>query len=175
MRRVMVTERLTLRQLELYDAEAIEKLAGEKEVADTTVNMPHPYPSGSANAFIQARHEAADRGDGYSFAVTLTEGEVFLGGVGLHLNKNHNMAELARHFEEDHNTSNPHKRLLFEYDYANPLILHFDFLHHFIRNRISRHCCGNWIGKPYWKRGYCTEAFVRVIKFAFDELGLKRV
>lgn len=128
MRKFMVTERLTLRQLELHDAEAIEKLAGEKEVADTTLNMPHPYPVGSASSFIKARHEAAERGDGYSFAVTLTEGEVFLGVVGLRVNKNHNMAELAY-----------------------------------------------WIGKPYWKSGYCTEAAARVVQFAFDELRLNRV
>ncbi|GGD79248.1 GNAT family N-acetyltransferase [Paenibacillus nasutitermitis] len=74
MTKVMITKRLTLRQLELHDAEAIEKLAGEKEVADTTLNMPHPYPAGLASTFINARHEAAARGDGFSFAVTLTEG-----------------------------------------------------------------------------------------------------
>ncbi len=39
MRKVMVTERLTLRPLELHDAESMEKLAGEKEVADTTLNI----------------------------------------------------------------------------------------------------------------------------------------
>ena len=30
---------------------------------------------------------------------------------------------------------------------------------------------GYWIGKPYWGRGYATEAARRVVKFAFDELG----
>ncbi|WP_020617398.1 GNAT family N-acetyltransferase [Paenibacillus daejeonensis] len=92
---VLVTERLTLRLLELSDAEAIEALAGDKRVADTTLNIPHPYPKGSATPFIRARQEAAARGDGYSFAVTLTEGKVFLGVVGLHVSKAHNMAELA--------------------------------------------------------------------------------
>lgn len=128
MRKVMITERLTLRQLELHDAEAIEVLAGDKDVADTTLNIPHPYPTGSATMFIKARHEASARGDGYSFAVTLTEGGAFLGVVGLHVNKTHNKAELAY-----------------------------------------------WIGKPYWKSGYCTEAAARVVQFAFDELELNRV
>ncbi|MBB3128695.1 RimJ/RimL family protein N-acetyltransferase [Paenibacillus rhizosphaerae] len=128
MRKVMVTERLTLRPLELHDAESMAKLAGEKEVADTTLNMPHPYPTGSATSFIKARHEAAERGDGYSFAVTLTEDNAFLGVVGLHVNKRHNMAELAY-----------------------------------------------WIGKPYWRCGFCTEAAAKVVQFAFDELKLNRV
>ncbi|MBW7477335.1 GNAT family N-acetyltransferase [Paenibacillus oenotherae] len=91
----MVTRRLTLRQLELHDADAIEHLAGDKDVADTTLSMPHPYPAGSAATFINARREAAARGEGYSFAVTSTEDSVFLGIVGLHINKTHHMAELG--------------------------------------------------------------------------------
>lgn len=128
MSKVMVTARLTLRQLEFKDAEAMEKLAGEKDVADTTLSMPHPYPIGSAITFIKARHEAEARGDGCSFAVTLTEDGMFLGVVGLHVSKKHNMAELAY-----------------------------------------------WIGKPYWRNGFCTEAAAKVVQFAFDELELNRV
>lgn len=128
MTQVMVTKRLTLRQLEPRDAEAIERLAGEKDVAATTLNIPHPYPTGSAVTFINARLEAAARGDGYSFAVTLTEDEAFLGVVGLQVDTTHNKAELAY-----------------------------------------------WIGKPYWRTGYCTEAASRVVQFAFDELELNRV
>lgn len=128
MTQVLLTKRLTLRQLELRDAEAIERLAGEKDVADTTLGIPHPYPPGSAVTFINARREAAVRGDGYSFAITLTEDKAFLGVVGLHVDKAYNKAELAY-----------------------------------------------WIGKPYWRTGYCTEAASRVIRFAFDELELNRV
>ena len=34
---------------------------------------------------------------------------------------------------------------------------------------------GYWIGKPYWNRGYCTEAARVVLHFAFTELRLNRV
>jgi len=34
---------------------------------------------------------------------------------------------------------------------------------------------GYWIGKPYWGRGYATDAAQRVAKFAFDELGTNRL
>ncbi|HEY5571600.1 MAG TPA: GNAT family N-acetyltransferase [Anaerolineales bacterium] len=34
---------------------------------------------------------------------------------------------------------------------------------------------GYWIGKPYWNRGYCTEAARAVLEYAFSELGLNRV
>lgn len=34
---------------------------------------------------------------------------------------------------------------------------------------------GFWIGKPYWGKGYATEAGKRVIRYAFSEIGLNRV
>lgn len=34
---------------------------------------------------------------------------------------------------------------------------------------------GFWIGKPFWKSGYCTEAAAVMIEYAFIELGVKRV
>ena len=34
---------------------------------------------------------------------------------------------------------------------------------------------GYWLGRPYWGRGYATEAAGRVLATAFGELGLKRV
>ena len=34
---------------------------------------------------------------------------------------------------------------------------------------------GYWIGKPFWGRGYCTEAAQALLRYAFTELGLVRV
>ena len=34
---------------------------------------------------------------------------------------------------------------------------------------------GYWIGKPFWNRGYCTEAAREVLRYSFDELGLVRI
>ncbi|MBN1880311.1 GNAT family N-acetyltransferase [bacterium] len=34
---------------------------------------------------------------------------------------------------------------------------------------------GYWIGKPYWNRGYCTEAVRVAVQYAFEELDLIRV
>lgn len=34
---------------------------------------------------------------------------------------------------------------------------------------------GYWLGKPYWNRGYMTEAARAVIRFAFENLNLNRV
>lgn len=34
---------------------------------------------------------------------------------------------------------------------------------------------GYWIGKPYWGKGYCTEAAYAVVKYGFDVLNLNRI
>ncbi|HZL99458.1 MAG TPA: GNAT family N-acetyltransferase, partial [Planctomycetota bacterium] len=44
-----------------------------------------------------------------------------------------------------------------------------------IRREHARAELGYWIGKPYWGRGYCTEAGGLVLRFAFEELRLARV
>jgi RimJ/RimL family protein N-acetyltransferase len=34
---------------------------------------------------------------------------------------------------------------------------------------------GYWIGKPYWKRGFCTEAAREVLRYGFEDLNLNRI
>lgn len=34
---------------------------------------------------------------------------------------------------------------------------------------------GFWIGKPFWGRGYCTEAAREILRYCFEDLGLQRV
>lgn len=34
---------------------------------------------------------------------------------------------------------------------------------------------GYWIGKPYWGRGYATEAAIALLRFGFETLGLHRI
>ncbi|MCG9126273.1 GNAT family N-acetyltransferase [Candidatus Poribacteria bacterium] len=40
-------------------------------------------------------------------------------------------------------------------------------------NRIGE--LGFWIGKPYWNKGYCTEAAKEILKYGLDEIGLKSI
>jgi RimJ/RimL family protein N-acetyltransferase len=49
----IVTERLRLRRLRPRDAALIALYASDKRVAWTTAMIPHPYPPGAAEAFIE--------------------------------------------------------------------------------------------------------------------------
>lgn len=44
-----------------------------------------------------------------------------------------------------------------------------------INREHERAALGYWIGKPYWGKGYCTEAARAVVRFGFEELGLNRI
>ena len=87
------TPRLILRPLRMEDAGRIEALAGASEVAATTLRIPHPYPSGAAEAFIQSFDEPDGRDLGFGMA--LREDDGVIGIIGLHLSLEHEHAELG--------------------------------------------------------------------------------
>lgn len=39
----------------------------------------------------------------------------------------------------------------------------------------KRGMLGYWMGKPYWNKGYCTEANKRMIEYGFSQLGFIRI
>jgi [ribosomal protein S5]-alanine N-acetyltransferase len=122
------TARLILRPFDLSDAPAVKELAGAFEVADTTLNVPHPYRDGVAEAWILTHRQLYRAGALVNFAITLRSTGQLLGAIGLRVQPGHERAEL-----------------------------------------------GYWVGFPYWRNGYCTEAARAVIGYGFDTLGLHRI
>jgi ribosomal-protein-alanine N-acetyltransferase len=94
-RHVLQTERLTLRQLDSKDAPAIHRLAGAAEIADTTLTVPHPYPFHAAVDWIERAQKEWKAKTAYIFAMTLKETKEFIGGIGLHLVPQDQIAELG--------------------------------------------------------------------------------
>lgn len=92
---ILETERLILRPMQLTDAPIVQKLAGAPEIASTTLNIPHPYPEGAAEEFIQWTLEQAQTGEQYVFAITRKADGEFLGTIGLGIDKRHHKAEVG--------------------------------------------------------------------------------
>jgi [ribosomal protein S5]-alanine N-acetyltransferase len=122
------TKRLILRPFTLMDAPSVQKLAGEIEIASTTLNIPHPYENGVAEAWIQTHQERFEKQESVDFAIVLHESGGLIGAIGLVISVVHSRAEM-----------------------------------------------GYWIGKPFWGRGYCTEAAKAVIDYGFAKLKLHRI
>ena len=77
------TERLWLRLLEPGDAAAITQYAGDRRVAATTLNIPHPYSIDMAHQFIAGTRQAAAAGDSFTFAMTRKPQRQLIGVIDL--------------------------------------------------------------------------------------------
>jgi ribosomal-protein-alanine N-acetyltransferase len=91
----LTTERLTLRPFIADDAFDIERLAGKREIADTTLTIPHPYPHGAAAAWILTHTPAWEAGTTATFAIVETESGRLVGVGSLMLNREHRRGELG--------------------------------------------------------------------------------
>lgn len=98
----LTTERLILRPFTLDDASEVQRLCGDFAIADTTQNVPHPYPEGEAEKFIAAHPAKFEQGEGVVFAVTLKETGALVGGMGLTLEKKFRRAEIGYWIAKDH-------------------------------------------------------------------------
>jgi [ribosomal protein S5]-alanine N-acetyltransferase len=87
------TARLTLRSYSAADIPDLVRLAGAREVAATTLRIPHPYTEQDAKEFIAAN--AAKTAPETRFAITLTSDGQLCGGIGLGVDEAHHRAELG--------------------------------------------------------------------------------
>jgi ribosomal-protein-alanine N-acetyltransferase len=94
-RPILETERLLLRPFRLDDAPDVKRLAGAREVATTTLRIPHPYPDGAAEMWIGGHQAGFERGESVDFAVVRREDGALVGAVGLELRREHDRAELG--------------------------------------------------------------------------------
>jgi RimJ/RimL family protein N-acetyltransferase len=118
------TERLVLRALESADAPRVQELAGAREVALNTLNIPHPYLPAAAEEWIASQDKKRAQGH-LDFAID--DGQL-VGAIGLRVQNDFERAEI-----------------------------------------------GYWIGKPFWGRGYATEAAAAIIRYGFEKLNLHRI
>jgi RimJ/RimL family protein N-acetyltransferase len=89
------TERLVLRPFRSSDAADVQRLAGDARVADTTLNIPHPYPDGAAEGWISMQPAAWEAGKVATFAVVDRASATLFGACGIGLAPIHNSGELG--------------------------------------------------------------------------------
>jgi [ribosomal protein S5]-alanine N-acetyltransferase len=89
------TERLELRPFSFADSARVQALAGAKEVASTTLNIPHPYEDGMAEEWIGTHAPGYESGTLASFAVIERSMLSLVGAVGLVITPKHARAELG--------------------------------------------------------------------------------
>jgi RimJ/RimL family protein N-acetyltransferase len=82
-RPTLETERLLLRPFELSDAKDVQRLAGDRAIADTTLNIPHPYEDGMAEEWISTHQAKFEAGELCNFAIVLRGTGELLGAMGL--------------------------------------------------------------------------------------------
>jgi [ribosomal protein S5]-alanine N-acetyltransferase len=89
------TKRCLLRPFRLEDSETVRILAGDRTVADTTLNLPHPYVKGLAQDWINSHPEEFDQGRQVIFAIVRQEDDQLLGAIGLVLETDHSRGEIG--------------------------------------------------------------------------------
>jgi ribosomal-protein-alanine N-acetyltransferase len=89
------TERLILRGFRTEDAGDVQRLAGDKAIASTTLRIPHPYEDGIAEKWIGTHQEDFEKGKAVNFAITERKQGYLIGAIGLTINKEHENAELG--------------------------------------------------------------------------------
>jgi len=94
-RPTLQTDRLLLRPFSLDDSARVQELAGEKEIAATTLNIPYPYEDGMAEAWIETHAETFEKGESIIFAIVLKQENMLIGAIGLTINPTHNRGELG--------------------------------------------------------------------------------
>lgn len=91
----IVTDRLILRGFRDDDAPVIRDLAGAREVAEMTLNIPHPYLDGMAEIWMSSHEEEYESGMGIVFAIIQKSTDYLIGAVGLTVSKRFARAELG--------------------------------------------------------------------------------
>ncbi len=89
------TERLVLRPFTQEDAPRVVELAGAREVADTMLAIPHPYPPEAATSWIATHADAWAKQEFAEFALTLVDSGDLIGATRLGIERTHDSGEIG--------------------------------------------------------------------------------
>jgi RimJ/RimL family protein N-acetyltransferase len=154
-RPTIVTQRLRLRPFIQSDAGDVTRLAGDKRVAATTLNLPHPYPEVLANQWIASHEENFISRRSLVLAICLRSDGQLIGAVGLTIKLDLDNAELgywisAEFWNSGYATEAAYAITTYGFE---RLHLHKIYAHHFAGNDSS--------GRVMQKIGMKEEGYLR--------------
>ena len=91
----LTTGRLILKPFTPADVPEVHRLAGAREIADTTLAIPHPYSLEMAENWISTHGEQFTSGQMATFAVTLRERDRLIGAISLKIEAVHERAGMG--------------------------------------------------------------------------------
>jgi len=139
------TRRLFLRAFRLTDAPVVQRLAGVFEIADTTLNIPHPYPEGAAAGWISSHPVDFKQQRAVHFAITRHKTAELIGAISLmNIEKEHRRAEMGywicrEHWNQGFATEAARAVVAYGFDSLN---LRRIFASYFMRNPASGRVLG---------------------------------
>ena len=167
---IITTERLILLAPGSGFASGIAALAGEFEIADTTLRIPHPYTLQDAEAWIRQCRNLFRSGRAIQWLLCLHKDQTLIGAIGLSdIDRIHRHAELGYWIGKpwwNQGYATEACRALLHYTFEE-LRLHRVYAHHFTRNPAS--------GKVLQKIGMTWEGKLKehVIRWQrFEDLEL---
>lgn len=87
--------RVVLRPFAMRDAAEVQRLAGDRAVADMTLNIPHPYEDGIAERWIDRQADDFAKGEEATFAIVRASGGALVGAISLMSMVKDHQAELG--------------------------------------------------------------------------------
>lgn len=95
---ILQTSRLLMRPFDLIDAKQVQELASDIRLATYTLNLPHPYEDGMAEAWISTHKENLEQDKSITYAVVIKETQELIGAISLMTNLKHMRAEIGYWF-----------------------------------------------------------------------------
>ncbi len=77
------TSRLLLRPLQQTDILEIHQAASKRDIADTMISVPHPYPEDEAQRFVEMQQDLMQKCKSLTFAIVDRERDTFAGIVSI--------------------------------------------------------------------------------------------
>lgn len=150
------TERLALRPITFADAPSIQRAANVREVADTMISIPYPYPDGEAERYISKQISEFEENRSVTFVIERQFEQLFSGIISIReIEQEHSQAELSFWLAVEvqgqgymSEALKPVIRLGFETLSLNRL-----YAYHMARNPVS--------GKVLKKNGFVQEGLLR--------------